>query len=265
MEINYFELSAPGNRLGSGEFGRVFESTFHDRPVVYKIMKHAIHSSIFFNEIYIMKQLSHIHIPQLIGYSICKKENFMCLIIEKTSGIDLLHMIQYYHIDALDKKKISLQIISTLDYIHSKNILLRDLKPENIIIHPYDFHIYFIDFGLAYQLTQESYIKGIVGTPGYIAPEIIKNEYYSYPIDIYSFGMTLFVLWSENNPKKYSLIHHYIKKVPSIFKTIILTCLQTDPLKRLTILKIIELIESDLSKKTNYSILYKYFCCFFST
>lgn len=94
MEVSYNNLSKPKNRLGNGQFGRVFESEFESKAVVYKIMKHAIHSSIFFNEIKIMKELSHPNIPKLLGF--CKENNFMCLIIEKISGIDLFHYILYY-------------------------------------------------------------------------------------------------------------------------------------------------------------------------
>lgn len=54
----------------------------------------------------------------------------MCLIIEKISGIDLYHYIQYYDLSQENKIKISKSIIETLKYIHSKKIINRNLKPE---------------------------------------------------------------------------------------------------------------------------------------
>lgn len=110
MEIEYTSL----NNLGSGTFGRVFESTLNGQTVVYKIMKHAIHSSIFFNEIDIMKRLSHRNILQLIGSSVCEANKFMCIIMEKATGIDLFNYIHYYDVPDMRKKQISLTLSTPL-------------------------------------------------------------------------------------------------------------------------------------------------------
>jgi serine/threonine protein kinase len=178
----------------------------------------------------------------------------MCLIIEKISGIDLFHYIQYYDLSVSHKIKISKSIIETLKYIHSKQIIYRDLKPENIMINLNTLDIKFIDFGMAEKINKP--IKGIAGTPGYIAPEILKDCYYSFSADIYSFGMTLFVLWTETNPKKYSIIQHYIRHIPKKFQTIILNCVNINPNNRPSINDIIELMnyKSDIS-------FWNYFCC----
>lgn len=245
MEIALKDLPAPGNRLGSGEFGRVFESKYNNQEVIYKIMKHAIHSSIFYNEIRIMNTLSHPNIPRLFGY--CKDANFMCLVMEKVNCIDLFHYIQYYDISKKTKIQISKSIIETLRYIHSRCVIYRDLKPENIMIDLVSSDIKFVDFGLAKVLTKP--IQGIAGTPGYIAPEILKNDSYGYPADVYSFGMTLFVLWSERAPTKKTLIPVYLKNTPETFRNLVMECVQHDPSKRPGIDEIIERLQKQRSHR----------------
>ena len=242
MEIDYADLNKPGNRLGSGAFGRVFESTLNGQTVAYKIMKHAIHSSIFVNEINIMKRLSHPNILQLIGYSVCEAEKFMCIIMERAVGIDLLDYIHHYDVSDNRKKQISVDIIETLAYMHSQCIVYRDLKPDNIMIDVHSCRIKFIDFGLAAALDPPTMIRGMAGTHGYIAPEIIADQYYSFPIDIYSYGMTLFYIWSEHCPKKHSLVRSYLRATPRRYKMVICECISIDPKARPTAPEIVERI-----------------------
>lgn len=237
MEITYNQLCKPGSRLGSGEFGRIFESIHNGQKVVLKIMKHAIHSSIFYNEIEIMRQLDHENIPKLIGY--CKENSFMCIIIEKALGMDLYYYIKYYDLSMSNKIHISLQIIETLEYIHSKGIIYRDLKPENIIIDYQNMTIKLIDFGLAI-LADES--NEIAGTMGYIAPEVLEEKWYNFSADIFSYGMTLFVLWTEHYPHKILKIPSYIRFLPSSIQTVIRGCTRMNPNKRFSSTKIKEVL-----------------------
>lgn len=251
MEIRYNQLCKPGSRLGSGEFGRIFESTYNGRKVVLKILKHAIHSSIFYNEIEIMRQLDHENIPQLIGY--CKEESFMCLIIEKALGMDLLHYMKYYDLSVSNKIQISLQIIRTLEYIHSRGIIYRDLKPENIIIDYHKMTIKIIDFGLAIHADESD---EIAGTMGYIAPEVLEEKWYGFSADIFSYGMTLFVLWTERHPLKILHIPLYIKFLPSSIRNVIRGCTQINPTKRLNIPKIKELLLKPVPKRNCWNMLF---------
>lgn len=65
------------------------------------------------------------------------------------------------------------EILLTLCFIHSNNIVYRDLKPENLLIDK-DGHIKLTDFGFAKQLEKDRTYT-LCGTPEYLAPEIIKG------------------------------------------------------------------------------------------
>lgn len=78
-----------------------------------------------------------------------------------------------------------------LMHIHSKQVIHRDIKPENIFIND-DGMARIGDFGVARQVTDTSQAETRVGTPLYIAPEVIKDPYghgYDFQVDVYSLGL----------------------------------------------------------------------------
>ncbi len=93
------------------------------------------------------------------------------------------------------------KIVHTLKYMHGKKILHRDIKPENIMICK-DGIVYLVDFGLARENTNSSRARSLVGTTGYIAPEIYLTQLefssnYEKSADIYSVGMLLFSMFCK--------------------------------------------------------------------
>jgi len=94
------------------------------------------------------------------------------------------------------------QLIDTVNFLHSQNIFHRDLKPENLLLDE-NYKLVLTDFGYAKHQEEPSLAKTRLGTPGYVAPEILMGKPYD-PIkaDIFSAGVTLFVLYSRNVPFK---------------------------------------------------------------
>ena len=87
------------------------------------------------------------------------------------------------------------QLLLTLHFFHQKKILHRDIKLDNILInkiHEDEYDIRVADFGLATFTPNDEYISYKCGTPGYVAPEILKGEGYSYKADIFSMGSLFF-------------------------------------------------------------------------
>lgn len=226
------KISVPKHRLGSGRFGRVFETTFHELPVALKMMKHGIDPVFFFNEIHILSLLKNDHIPILYGY--IHTELKMGILMEKVDGISLFNFVCFYEFDYKSVLHISKQIVSTLRYIHSLHIIYRDVKTENIMINPNTFHIHFVDFGLACLLKSPAdLLIGKCGTPGYMAPEIMENKYYGMSSDIFSLGVVLYVLSTIHDPSTLRKMRRRLfLKVRPPLRTIILNCLSYDPKKR---------------------------------
>lgn len=95
------------------------------------------------------------------------------------------------------------QLLSAMIYCHSKGIVHRDLKPENIlidsIIESGKLNIKIIDFGSALFFTPRTKFSETLGTPYYIAPEVIRQNY-NEKCDIWSIGVILYILLSGKPP-----------------------------------------------------------------
>ena len=78
-------------------------------------------------------------------------------------------------LDEFTTKFLISQIILSLEFLHSKNIIYRDLKPENIIVEN-DGYIKLIDFGLSKEVKSQDLIaRSFCGSPAYLSPEIVAG------------------------------------------------------------------------------------------
>jgi calcium-dependent protein kinase len=95
------------------------------------------------------------------------------------------------------------QIIIAISHCHSKNIVHRDIKPENILLESNesgsDSLIKIIDFGTSLQFDPNKDLNQTIGTPYYIAPEVIRQTY-DTKCDIWSCGVIMYILLSGNPP-----------------------------------------------------------------
>ena len=95
------------------------------------------------------------------------------------------------------------QISCGLAEIHNEGIIHRDIKLNNIRVDVDDV-VKILDFGLARSEGLEAQTVSIIGTPGYMAPELWKNSMISFDqaIDVYAFGVTALALISTNFPSE---------------------------------------------------------------
>jgi serine/threonine protein kinase len=93
------------------------------------------------------------------------------------------------------------QMLLALDFFHKKKILHRDIKLDNILITKIEeqtqYEIRIADFGLATFTLQDEMITHRCGSPGYVAPEVLKGRPYSYKADIFGAGSVFFNLLSR--------------------------------------------------------------------
>jgi calcium-dependent protein kinase len=85
------------------------------------------------------------------------------------------------------------QILSAVFYMHQKNVMHRDIKPENMLYDIESKALKIIDFGTAVKFKNGEKLKGLVGTPYYIAPEVIRGEY-EEKCDVWSCGVILYIM-----------------------------------------------------------------------
>ena len=128
-------------------------------------------------------------------YSIIGEHN-LYLVMEYLPGGDLFSLL--HHVGALDEdsaRTYTAQIVKALEYLRMHGIIHRDLKPDNILID-YQGKLKLTDFGLSLYGTYDRAIpdddKSIVGTPDYLAPEIILCQKHSYAADYWSLGCVIY-------------------------------------------------------------------------
>jgi len=146
-----------------------------------------------------------------------------------------------------EKKNICLQIVNGIKYIHENEVLHRDLKPGNIFISCNN-DIKIGDFGLAVNVYNLNYSEE-VGTIGYMAPEILKGEIYSYEADLYSLGVIILEVFCNFKTKMEKILTikqiRENKKVnieDKNIKILILGLIKDNPKDRITIENIIKLL-----------------------
>jgi len=108
------------------------------------------------------------------------------------------------------KMKISREIASGMTYLHSQNsiIIHRDLKPDSILLTS-GLQVKIIDFGLSVFVKASASARQqskIVGTEVYSSPEVLLNRKIDHKVDVWSFGMTLYELWSGVVPWRDPLV-----------------------------------------------------------
>ncbi|XP_022209394.2 aurora kinase C [Drosophila obscura] len=99
-------------------------------------------------------------------------------------------------------KRVMRDVIHGLTYIHDKRIIHRDIKPDNLLVRKSDFTFLvakIADFGAATYF-EERAMKDFIGTPRYIAPEMILGTGYDYRVDTWSFGVTLYSMLFDKEP-----------------------------------------------------------------
>mmetsp|Transcript_26587 Transcript_26587/g.47740 ORF Transcript_26587/g.47740 Transcript_26587/m.47740 type:complete len:529 (+) Transcript_26587:2071-3657(+) len=195
--------------IGTGTFASVCVSyAKHDasKYAAKLIDKHSIartNRGIYgvISEIEIMRSLSH---PMLVKlHRVYDSEENIRLILDYVPHKSLTHKIlEHAPFSERASAKFISDLLEVLHYIHSQGIVHRDLKPDNILMmssDPDDLSFKIADFGLASR-TSDIAMCMICGSPGYVAPEVLKRQSYDTKVDLFSAGIILHVMLSGHPP-----------------------------------------------------------------
>ena len=127
-----------------------------------------------------------------------KDEQQIYFLMELVQGLDLFDVMREVHL--IDEQTSTFYIsclMLILSYLHENRIVYRDLKPENIMIDEAGYPK-LIDFGTAKIIENRTYT--VLGTPHYMAPEVINGTGYSIEADYWSLGIILYEFLYFNVP-----------------------------------------------------------------
>ena len=125
------------------------------------------------------------------------------IVSELMGGGDLYkYMLKAKRLSERNAASLIKQTLQAINYMHKQKILHRDLKPENILLEKQEpevegkgeLNIKLTDFGLATPFQEGVKIKEKMGSPIYMAPEIVKDEKYDNKIDIWGIGIIAHIL-----------------------------------------------------------------------
>jgi len=146
----------------------------------------------FLREAKILQELEHPGIVRVIEYGEEGGKNF--IVQEYLSGKNLKEVLEEKGPLGFDEvRKIALELLNLLAYLHSHGVLHRDIKPSNVMMLD-DGSVKLVDFGLAKPLSRTPItLDGeFVGTPEYTAPELFRGREESPSSDLFSLGATLY-------------------------------------------------------------------------
>ena len=203
--------------LGKGSYGSVFKVKHKITGEIraMKVIKNILPTNSnkidnkFLREIQVLKELEHPNIIKIYEYYIDDVNHY--IVTELVTGGELYDtIVKFQRFNEKKAAYIMRQILSALNYLHSRGIVHRDIKPENILVennikkskvkHDEDeINIKIIDFGASNFIKSNQILTLKIGSPYYIAPEVL-NKCYNEKCDIWSAGVVLYVMLTGNFP-----------------------------------------------------------------
>eukprot|EP00051_Salpingoeca_urceolata_P023975 m.414036 g.414036 ORF g.414036 m.414036 type:complete len:994 (+) comp20174_c5_seq11:1795-4776(+) len=220
-----------GEVIGEGFFGRVYKARHrytHEMMVVKELKESdPVARASFVMEMSLLKSLSHDHVLRFFGI-FCKQDT-LCLVTEYIGGGTLaefvLNKTKRPKLEWDLRMKFAEDIASGMSYLHSRRVIHRDLKSENCLVRE-DLSVVVCDFGLAREAESDSIpapplpadvkdelfksnrtivvacvedsglnlrpqTMSVVGTPYFMAPELLCGRSYNQSVDVFSFGIVL--------------------------------------------------------------------------
>ncbi|KAK8571549.1 hypothetical protein V6N12_027634 [Hibiscus sabdariffa] len=263
LEENILEKYEIGEELGRGEFGITYQCVHLETKEIYackKISKAKLKTDIdvedVTREVEIMMHLPK-H-PNLVSFREAFEDNdAVYLVMELCRGGELFdRIVAKGHYTERAAAKVIKTILEIVKVCHRHGVVHRDLKPENFLLADESeaAPIKVIDFGLSIFYEPGERFSDIVGSPYYMAPEVLRRNY-GKEIDIWSTGVILYILlcgvppfWADTEE---GIAHAIIRgeidferdpwpKISEEAKDLVTCMLDPNPYTRMTVQEVLE-------------------------
>ncbi|CAL9087344.1 unnamed protein product [Musa acuminata var. zebrina] len=258
MVLGKYEM---GRVLGKGTFSKVYygrELSSGESVAIKVIVKEKIRREVGLmeqiqREIAVMRLVRHPNVVELREVMATRSRIFF--VMEFVRGGELFARVSRGRLPEDQARRYFHQLISSVDFCHSRGVSHRDLKPENLLLDEHgDLKV--SDFGLSAlpeQLRHDGLLHTQCGTPAYVAPEVLRcRGYDGAKADIWSCGVILFVLLAgflpfqdESLTRMYGKVFKAEYEVPPWFsgeaRRLVSRLLVVDPGKRISIPAIVQL------------------------
>jgi len=181
-------------QLGRGSFGVVFKAVREgsDKPVAIKIVPTDKDYAALLSEIEILKSCDSPFITRYYGSAV--SDGDIWIILEFCGGGSVSELISASTDRTLPLEfivTVTAAVVAGLDYLHTKRLLHRDIKCSNILLTE-EGAVKLADFGVCTQLNDTLAKRNtLIGTPFWMAPEVIKEDSYDFKADIWSLGISV--------------------------------------------------------------------------
>lgn len=244
--------------VGRGGYGTVFRAEelrpaglFEDqsspddalRVVALKVFSHVSADDRRFDaEIAALCRLDH---PAIVPVFHFGRDRFPYLTMRFVDGCNLAEVEEIQARFELPARLRQLaNVARAVAHAHERGVMHRDLKPQNVLLSD-SGEAFVVDFGLAWMLDPELTASRRVGTPGFLAPELIEQRDIraDHRADIYSLGATIHAAFVGRSPCRGGGMLSTIRRqlageitlgdeLPPVLRELVLSCMQTDPQAR---------------------------------
>ena len=186
-QTRYFDLQSIGKGASGGVFAAYEGGTNRRIAIKQMNLKQQPKKELIFNEIIVMQASKHKNIVNFLDSYLVGLD--LWVIMEYMEGGSLTDVVTFNMMSEAQISAVCRETLQGLQHLHSRQVIHRDIKSDNILLS-LDGNIKLTDFGFCAELGENQNKRTtMVGTPYWMAPEVVNRKEYGRKVDIWSLGI----------------------------------------------------------------------------